>query len=137
MCHILLGRNFAGLVSTYTLILVASSLLQSQVDYSQGQYGRPQPIAIQCQNALVDRVSADAGRRVNLSLDSQNPYSSPNGRPGLRGSLRYGIAGPNTWRSATYDCVVDPRSNRVERGNYNPRSTTNGWPEDPSYPEGP
>jgi len=75
MCRILLRRNFAGLVSTCTLILVASSVLQSQVEYSQGQYGRPQPIAIQCQNALVDRVSADAGRRVNLSLDSQNPYS--------------------------------------------------------------
>ena len=137
MCRILLRRNFADLVSTCTLILVASSVLQSQVDYSQGQYGRPQPIAIQCQNALVDRVSADAGRRVNLSLDSQNPYSSPNGRQGLRGSLRYGIAGPNTWRSATYDCVVDPRSNRVERVNYNPRANNNGWPGSPGYPGGP
>jgi len=137
MCRILLRRNFAGLVSTCTLILVASSVLQSQVDYAQGQYGRPQPIAIQCQNELADRVSADAGRRVNLSLDSQNPYSSPNGRQGLRGNLRYGIAGPNTWRSATYDCVVDPRSNRVERVNYNPRANNNGWPGSPGYPGGP
>jgi hypothetical protein len=55
MCRILLRRNFAGLVSTCALILVAASVLQSQVDYSQGQYGRPQPMAIQCQNVLADR----------------------------------------------------------------------------------
>lgn len=86
-----------ALVSTCALILAASSVVQSQVDYSQGQYGRPQPIAIQCQNALTDRVSADAGRRVNLNLDSQDLYSTANGRQGMRGRLRYGIGGPNTW----------------------------------------
>jgi hypothetical protein len=127
---ILLRRNFAGLafVSTCALILAASSVVQSQVDYSQGQYGRPQPIAIQCQNALTDRVSADAGRRVNLNLDSQDLYSSPNGRQGMRGRLRYGIGGPNTWRTATYDCIVDPQSNRVERAHYSPRASSGSWP---------
>jgi hypothetical protein len=50
--------------------------------YPPGQYppGRPQPIVLQCQNALVDRVSADAGRGVNLNLDTQDLYSAPNGR---------------------------------------------------------
>jgi len=39
--------------------------------YPPGQ--RPQPVALQCQAALADRVSADARRRVSLNLDTQNP----------------------------------------------------------------
>jgi hypothetical protein len=138
MCRSLLPRNFAGLalVSTFVLTLAAPSAMQAQVD-SQGQYGRPQGIAIQCQNALADRVSADAGRRVNLNLDTQDVYSQPNGRQGLRGRLRYGIGGPNTWRTATYDCIIDPRSNRVERAKYSPRASSNNWPGGPGYPGGP
>ena len=48
MCRILLPRNFAGLalVSTFVLTLAAPSAMQAQVDYSQGQYGRPQGAAI-------------------------------------------------------------------------------------------
>ncbi len=105
-----LRRNFASLAlaSACALLLAAPLSMHAQVDYSQGQYGRPQPVAIQCQNALADRVSADAGRRVNLNLDSQDLYSQPNGRQGIRGRLRYGIGGPNNWRTANYDCVVDP-----------------------------
>jgi hypothetical protein len=138
MCRILLPRNFAGLalVSTFLLTLAAPSMMQSQVDYSQGQYGRPQPVVIQCQNALAERVSADAGRRVNLNLDTQDFYSQPNGRQGIRGRLRYGIGGPNTWRTANYDCVVDPRTNRVERAHYRPRADGDDWPG-PGYPGGP
>lgn len=107
--------------------------------YPPGQYppGRPVPIAVQCQNALADRVSADAGRRVNLNLDSQDAYSASRGRAGLRGRLRYGIGGPNTWRAATYDCVVDPRRNVVERATYAPRASSGGWPGGPGYPGGP
>jgi hypothetical protein len=137
MCRTL-RRKFASLAlgSACVLILAAPLSVQAQVDYSQGQYGRPQPIAIQCQNALADRVSADAGRRVNLSLDSQDLYSQPNGRQGIRGRMRYGIAGPNTWRTGTYECVVDPRTNRVERASYRPRANGNNWPG-PGYPGGP
>jgi hypothetical protein len=133
----ILRRNVAGLafLSTCTLILAGPLILQAQVD-AQGQYGRPQPIAIQCQNALADRVSADAGRRVNLNLDSQDLYSRPNGRQGIRGRLRYGIGGPNTWRTATYDCTFDPRSNRVERASYTPRASSGAWPGGPGYPGG-
>ena len=143
MCRNLLPRNFAGLalVSISALILAAPSVMQSQV-YPQGQYppGRPGPVAVQCQNALLDRVSADAGRRMNLTLDTQDLYAQPNGRQGVRGRMRYGIGGANTWRSATYDCVVDPRSNRVERANYNPRASSGNWPGGPGgpgYPGGP
>jgi len=99
--------------------------------YPPGQYPpgqRPQPIALQCQSALADRVSADAGRRVSLGLDTQDSYSAANGRQGLRGRLRYGIAPLNSWRTATYDCVVNPRQNRVERATYAPRANSGGWP---------
>ena len=139
MCRIFLTRNFGrlALVSAGAMILAVPSVMQSQVDYSQGQYGRPQPVAIQCQNALADRVSADAGRRVNLSLDTQDLYSQPDGRQGIRGRLRYGIGGPNNWRTATYECVVDPRTNRVERANYRPRANGGNWPGGPGYPSGP
>jgi hypothetical protein len=137
MCRIL-RRKFASLalVTACALLLAAPPSMPAQVDYSQGQYGRPQPIAIQCQNALADRVSADAGRRVNLSLDSQDLYSQPNGRQGIRGRMRYGIGGPNNWRTASYDCIVDARSNRVERANYRPRADGGNWPG-PGYPGGP
>ncbi len=102
--------------------------------YPPGQYppNRPQPVASQCQNALLDQVSADAGRRVTLNLDSQNPYSAANGRQGLRGRFRYGIGGPNSWRAATYDCVVNVGQNRVERATYSPRASSGG-----SRPGGP
>ncbi len=111
----------------------------SQGQYSQGQYspGRPEPIAAQCQSALADRVSADAKRRVNLNLETQSPYSLSHGRRGLRGRLRYGIGGPNSWRTATYDCVVDPGRNRVERATYSPRASRGNWPGGPGFPGGP
>lgn len=146
MCRNLPPRNFAGLVlvSICVLILAASTVpaISAQApmgQYPPGQYppGRPQPIVLQCQNALVDRVSADAGRRVNLNLDTQDLYSAPNGRQGVRGRMRYGIGGPNTWRTATYECLVDPRSNRVERAHYRPRADNTGWPGGPGYPGGP
>ena len=140
----LLRRNFAGLVimSVCALVLagtpVASVLAQETMGQYQGRYpGRPEGIARQCQEALSDRVSADAGRRVNLNLDSQIPYSASNGRQGLRGNFRYGFGGPNSWRTATYDCVVDPRSNRVERVRYDPRAGSGNWPGGPGYPGGP
>jgi hypothetical protein len=106
--------------------------------YPPGQFppNRPQPLAVQCQAALADRVSADTGRRVSLSLDTQSPYSAPNGRQGLRGRLRYGIGGPNNWRTATFDCVVNLRQNRVERATYSPRTSSGGWPG-PGGPGGP
>lgn len=142
-----LSRNRPGslLVSICALIFAALSLAPvtsaqvSTEQYPPGGYppGRPVPIAIQCQNALGDRISADAGRRVTLVLDTQNLYPSMNGRQGIRGNLRYGIGGRNTWRSATYDCIVDPRSNRVERVNYSPRANNTGWPGGPGYPGGP
>jgi hypothetical protein len=152
MCRTLLPRNSAGLILASICVLMTAPgfvtpALLAQVStgqYPQGQYppGRPQPIAIQCQSALADQISADAGRRVSLNLDSQNLYSPPNGRQGLNGRLRYGIGGPNSWRTATYDCVVNPRSNRVERATYSPRASNNGWPggpggPGPGYPGGP
>ncbi len=144
MCRDLLPRNFADLrlIAVCVLILSASLGMQAQGNYAQGQYppgqypGRPPAISLQCQNALADRVSADAGRRVNLNLDSQVQYSASDGRLGLRGNLRYGIGGPNSWRTGTYDCVVDPRSNRVERVKYSPRASSGNWPG-PGYPGGP
>lgn len=143
MCRNLPLRKFAGpaFMSIWVLLLAASSGMQAQA-YPQGQYpsgqypGRPPSIAYQCQDALADRISSDAGRRVNLNLDSQVPYSASNGRQGLRGNLRYGIGGPNSWRTASYDCVVDPRSNRVERVKYSPRASSGNWPG-PGYPGGP
>ena len=109
--------------------------------YPPGQFppNRPQPLAIQCQSALADQISADAGRRVSLNLDTQSPYAAPNGRQGLRGRLRYGIGGSNRGRTATYDCVVNVRQNRVERANYSPRATSGGWPGSggPGLPGGP
>jgi hypothetical protein len=131
-------------LSACALTLAAPSFtptLSAQVttnQYPPGQYppGRPQPVVLQCQNALADRISADAGRRVNLNLDTQELYSSPNGRQGVRGRVRYGIGRPNTWRTANYECIVDPSSNRVERANYNPRFSGN-WPGGPGGPVGP
>jgi hypothetical protein len=146
MCRNLSPRNFAGLafMSICTLVLVVTAFSpvwaqQTMGQYPPGQYpsGRPPQVAIQCQNALADRVSADAGRRVNLNLDSQVQYSASNGRVGLRGNLRYGIGGRNSWRTANYDCVVDPRSNRVERVKYSPRASSGNWPGGPGYPGGP
>src|SRR5882724_1706733 len=100
--------------------------------YPPGQFpSRPQPIAAQCQSALIDRVSADARRRVTLNLDTQNAYSAPNGRQGIRGRLRYGLGGMNNWRTATYDCMVNPRGNQVERATYTPRASSAGWPGGP------
>ncbi len=110
------------------------------VPYPPGQYPpgqRPQPVAVQCQSTLTDRISADAGRRVSLNLDTQNSYSVGNGRQGLRGRLRYGIGPPATWRTGTYDCIVNLRQNRVERATYTPRANSGGWPGGPGIPGGP
>jgi hypothetical protein len=143
------SRNVARLVTlaacglTFTAIsgLPSSWAQNPQMQGPPGQYppgqyppNRPQPVAAQCQSALGDRVSADAGRRVTLSLDTQNAYSVANGRQGLRGRLRYGIGGPSSWRTATYDCVVSVRQNRVERATYSPRASS--WPGGPG-PGGP
>ena len=51
-----------------------------------------QPLAILCENALRDRVSADAGRRVTLSLYFESPETwTQRDGAGLRGRLRYGV----------------------------------------------
>ena len=128
--------RLAGLVglSVWSLILVVSSGAPSswaqapQVQGGPGQYppgqyppNRPQPIATQCQSTLADQISADARRRVSISFDTQSPYPAGKGRQGLRGRLRYGIGAPNSWRTATYDCVVNQPQNRVERATYTPR----------------
>jgi len=144
------GTTFAGALFAIGLLTgvfdAPSAWAQSpQVQAAPGQYppgqmppNRPQPLASQCQIALVGRISNDAGRRVSLSLDTQNPYAAPNGRQGLRGRLRYGISGPNGWRTATYDCVVNPQQNRVERATYSPRATAwPGGPGGPGFPGGP
>ncbi|MGA9812384.1 MAG: hypothetical protein WBQ64_06395 [Terriglobales bacterium] len=140
ICGLILAATFA----TQVMRAQTSSppYLQAQApqgQYAPGQYppGRPEPIASQCQNALADRVSADAKRRVNLNLETQSPYSLSHGRRGLRGRLRYGVGGPNSWRTATYDCVVDPGRNRVERATYAPRASGANWPGGPGYPGGP
>ena len=145
------SRNLVRLVVLAAFVLmfaatsgISASWAQSpQMQGPPGQYpgpfppNRPQPVAAQCQNALADRVSADAGRRVNLNLDSQNAYAGPDGRQGLRGRLRYGIGGPNSWRTANYDCIVNVRQNRVERATYSPRANSGGnWPG-PGGPGGP
>jgi hypothetical protein len=144
-----LPRNPAGLslVSICALILSVTSIAPAawaqapspQVQGQMGQYppGRPAPIAAVCQSELRNRVSADAGRRVNLNLDTQSEYSPSNGRQGLRGKLRYGIGGPSGWRAGTYDCVVDVRRNRVERATYYPRATSGNWPGGPGIPPRP
>src|SRR5713226_4480311 len=95
-----------GLIFTAISGIPASWAQNPQMQGPAGQYppgqfppNRPQPVAAQCQNALVDRVSADARRRVTLSLDTQNSYSVGNGRQGLRGRLRYGIGSPNSWKT--------------------------------------
>ena len=146
-------RNRARLVVLVSgaVILTATSMVlaawaqypQTQVpagQYPPGQYPpvqRPQPVALLCQSALADQVSADAGRRVILSLDSQDSYSVGNGRQGLRGRLRYGMGPPNRWRIATYDCVASVRQNRVERATYIPRAISGGyWPGGPGGPVG-
>lgn len=140
ICALILAAIFATPV---TLAQESSpQYIQAQApvgQYPPGQYppGRPQPIAVQCENALANRVSADAARRVTLNLETQSPYSLSNGRQGLRGRLRYGIGGRNSWRTATYDCVVDPRRNRVERATYTPRTSSGNWPGGPGYPGGP
>ena len=94
MCRNPLSRNFAGLssVSICALILAFISISPAswaqapspQVQGQMGQYppGRPAPIGAMCQSELVNRVNADAGRRVNLNLDSQSEYSPSNGRQG-------------------------------------------------------
>jgi hypothetical protein len=131
----------AACVMGLTVALVAQSAW-AQAPQTQGmpdppgQYppGRPQPVALQCQAALADRVSADARRRVTLNLDTQNSYSAGNGRQGLRGRLRYGIGPANNWRTATYDCIVNLPQNRVERATYTPRANSIGWPGGPVVP---
>ena len=149
-----------AVTSICALLLVAASVApvswaqNSTTQYPPGQYppgqyppgtnppgiyppGRPAPIAAQCQAALVDRISADARRRVSLSLDTQIPYSVSSDRQGLRGRVRYGIGGPNTWRTANYDCLVNLGRNRVDRLSYTPRANSTGWPGEPGYPGGP
>jgi hypothetical protein len=129
----------AACLSIFAVISGVSSWAQApQVQGAPGQYppgqyppNRPTPVAVQCQSALADRISADARRRVSLSLDTQSQYSPGVGRQGLRGRLRYGIGGPNTWRTATYDCVVNLPQNRVERATYTPRANNIGWPGGP------
>jgi len=149
MCRNPLSRNFAGLssVSICALILAFISISPAswaqapspQVQGQMGQYppGRQAPIASMCQSELVNRGGADAGRRVNLNLDSQSEYSPSNGRQGLRGRLRYGIGGSSGWRTGTYDCVVDVRRNRVERATYSPRASSGNWPGGPGIPPRP
>jgi len=133
--------RLAVLASTTISVALAAQAQAPAGQYPPGQYPpvqRPQPVALQCQSALADQVSADAGRRVTLTLDSQNSYSVGNGRQGLRGRLRYGIGPPNRWRVATYDCAVNVRQNRVERATYSPRAISGGyWPGGPGGPGGP
>jgi hypothetical protein len=131
---------WALLLAAFYLPVAPAQVTTNQ--YPPGAYppGRPGPISVQCQNALADRISADANRRVNLSLDTQASYPASNGRQGLRGRVRYGIGGPNRWRTATYDCLVDSRRNRVERVSYTPRANGGNWPGGPGgpgYPGGP
>jgi hypothetical protein len=135
--------RLAALTSTTISVALAAWAQYPQTQAPTGQYPpgqyppgqRPQPVALQCQSALADQVSADAGRRVTLTLDSQNSYSVGNERQGLRGRLRYGIGPPNGWRVATYDCVVNVRQNRVERVTYSPGAISGGyWPGGPDGP---
>ncbi len=69
----------ALLFNTSTGLLVSwaqSPQTQAQPgQYPPGQFppNRPQPLAIQCQSALADQISANAGRRVSLNPDTQNP----------------------------------------------------------------
>ena len=136
-------RKLAVVLCGLVLIVTFSVPALAQSPQMQSPQGfppnRPQPVVAMCQSALADRVSADAGRRVSLNVDTQNPYSAPNGRQGLRGRLRYGIGGPNTWRTATYECVINVRQNRVELANYSPRASSGGWPGPggPGFPGGP
>jgi len=75
------SRNLARLIvlAACGLIFTAKSAMlvlwaqKPQIQAPPGQYppgqyppNRPQPVASQCQNALLDQVSADAGRRVTL-----------------------------------------------------------------------
>jgi len=138
----LVVRAAFGLIFLTTSGMPLSSAQNPQIQGPPGQYppNRPQPVAAQCQGALQHRASADARRRVTLNIDTQNPYSAGNGRQGLRGRIRYGLGGLNNWRTATYDCVVDVRANRVERATYTPRASSSGWPggpRGPGYPGGP
>ncbi len=137
-----LSRNFAARtgLSICALLFCATSatpVMWAQSQSSQYPPGRPQPVATQCQDALTERITADARRRVSVDLDTRSAYSLSNGRQGLRGSLRYGIGKPNSWRTASYDCVVDVRRNRVERATYAPRASSSNWPGGPGYPGGP
>jgi len=138
----LVVRAAFGLIFLTRSGMPLSSAQNPQIQGPPGQYppNRPQPVAAQCQGALQHRASADARRRVTLNIDTQNPYSAGNGRQGLRGRIRYGLGGLNNWRTATYDCVVDIRANRVERATYTPRASSGGWPGGPGgpgYPGGP
>jgi hypothetical protein len=133
-----------GLVFAATAGMPASRAQNPQMQGPPGQYppgqyppNRPQPVSSQCQVALATRVSADAGRRVSVTLDTQSPYPVSNGRQGLRGRMRYGIGSTNTWRTGNYDCVVNLPQNRVERLTYNPPANNSGWPGGPGYPGGP
>jgi hypothetical protein len=86
MCRNPLSRNFAGLSSVSICALILAFISVSPASWAQapypqvqgqmGQYppGRPAPIGAMCQSELVNRVNADAGRRVNLNLDSQSEY---------------------------------------------------------------
>lgn len=47
------------------------------------------------------------------------------------------VLGDRTPGTATYDCIVDPRLNRVERAHYSPRASSGSWPGGPGYPGGP
>ncbi len=138
----LVAPAVCGVIFAITALVSVSWAQNPQIQGPPGQYpNRPLPVASQCQSALQDRVSGDARQRVALNLDTQNPYGASNGRQGLRGRLRYGLGGPNNWRTATYDCVVNVRSNRVESATYSPRASSTGWgpggPGGPGYPGGP
>jgi hypothetical protein len=73
------------------MILAISILPVTQAQnpaYPQGEVGqRSMVIENQCQNALVDQVSADAGRRIVVQLDSKNFYPVSSTQQGLRGAI--------------------------------------------------
>jgi hypothetical protein len=66
----------AGLLILATSLAPVVRAQNSAMQYPQGSEmgARSMMVENQCQNALQDRVSADAGRRVVLQLDSKSFY---------------------------------------------------------------
>jgi hypothetical protein len=146
MCRNLPPRNFAGLVlvSICVLILAASTVPAISPQAPMGQYPqasiRRDVRSRSCFSARMLWWIGSAPTRAGAWISTWIPRTCTRRRmsdKACAGGCATAIGGPNTWRTATCECIVDHRSSRVERAHYGAQADNTGWPGGPAYPGGP